>query len=469
LGLLDILANASYILPTVEKPARKPSLYERLFWTGIVLVLYLVMANISLYGIPYRGGEDPLLVMRLIFASRHGTLMELGIGPIVTAGLIMQIIVGSKLISLDLSDPEERSKFTAAQKTLAVIFSIVEAGAYVFTGAYGPLNAYQQIAIITQLTVAAIIVILFDEMLQKGWGLGSGVSLFILAGVAEEVVWGAFSPAPAPQGGYWGSIVQLVSSIGSGTLLYTIVRRNAPDLVGTIASFVLLFILIYLEGVRIEIPVTYQRARGLKSRVPLKFIYVSNVPVLFASIFYSDLVFFSRILWMKFNPDNSNILLNIIGTYNVTEGGQPVPTGGLVYYMTPPRGLFSIFGDSIRVLTYSVMLIILSVVFGVMWVEISGMDPRTQAEQMIKSGLDVPGMRRSIKILEKMLSKYIYPLTVLSSLIVAIIAVLADILGALGTGMGLLLAVGIVYQYYGMISYERALEAYPLLKRLVGE
>ncbi|MEM4538524.1 MAG: preprotein translocase subunit SecY, partial [Thermosphaera sp.] len=68
-----------------------------------------------------------------------------------------------------------------------------------------------------------------------------------------------------------------------------------------------------------------------------------------------------------------------------------------------------------------------------------------------------------------LLAKYIYPLTVLSSIIVALIAVTADVFGAYGTGTGLLLAIGIVQQYYTMIAYERTLEAYPLLKRLIGE
>ena len=299
MGLLDLLANISAALPTVPRPARRPSLYERLFWTFIVLVLYLIMANTPVYGIPITGAQQDFLILRIVFASRRGTLMELGISPIVTAGLIMQILVGSKLINLDLTDPDQRKKFTAAQKTLAVFFAIFEAVAYVlgiYTTSYG-LNPVQQILAIIQLVIASIIVLMFDELIQKGWGIGSGVSLFILAGVAETVTWGMFSLSPAPGGGYWGVIPETVSAAFQGDLGRIFVRPGmTPDLLGLLITLTLIFILIYIEGMRVEIPVVLQRYRGVKSRIPLKFIYVANVPVLLASIFFSDILFFSQII-----------------------------------------------------------------------------------------------------------------------------------------------------------------------------
>ncbi|HDM45036.1 MAG TPA: preprotein translocase subunit SecY, partial [Candidatus Bathyarchaeota archaeon] len=53
------------------------------------------MGEIPLYGIG-RGGVDPFMYLRVIFASRRGTLLELGIGPIVTAGLILQLLAGAR-------------------------------------------------------------------------------------------------------------------------------------------------------------------------------------------------------------------------------------------------------------------------------------------------------------------------------------------------------------------------------------
>ena len=49
--------------------------------------------------------QDQFAFLRIIFASTQGTLTELGIGPIVTAGLILQLLQGSDILKLDLSNP----------------------------------------------------------------------------------------------------------------------------------------------------------------------------------------------------------------------------------------------------------------------------------------------------------------------------------------------------------------------------
>lgn len=71
---------------------------------------------------------------------------------------------------------------------------------------------------------------------------------------------------------------------------------------------------------------------------------------------------------------------------------------------------------------------LLSIVFGYMWVEIAGLNPREQAERLVKGGLAIPGMRSDPRVLERVLRRYIYPLTFLSSLIVAALVIVADIL-----------------------------------------
>lgn len=54
--------------------------------------------------------------MRVILASNRGTLMELGITPIVTSGMIMQLLSGANLIHVDYSLKEDRALFSGAQK-----------------------------------------------------------------------------------------------------------------------------------------------------------------------------------------------------------------------------------------------------------------------------------------------------------------------------------------------------------------
>ncbi|MCD6084019.1 MAG: preprotein translocase subunit SecY, partial [Desulfurococcales archaeon] len=299
--------------------------------------------------------------------------------------------------------------------------------------------------------------------IQKGWGIGSGVSLFILAGVARTIVWDLFAPVKTSNiDQYYGFIPYLIQAFTQGQvdmsrLFFGVVsgiNRVLPSLTGLITVIVLVTVLVYLQQMKVNIPVTMQRLPGIKSKVPLQFIYVTNIPILLVGIVFSDLM-----------------LLNNLSAAYLTERA-PWLAGALrtaIYYLTPPRTVLELVYSPVRVAVYSVLLVGLAIVFGFMWVEIAGLGPSAQAENLIKSGLQMPGIRRNPKLLEKVLSRYIYPLTVLSSLIVALIALTADIFSAYGTGTGILLAVGIVQQFYTQIAYERALEAYPLLKRLIGE
>lgn len=472
MGIIDAMARFASYIPTVEKPSQKPGLYERLFWTALALIAYIIMANTPLYGIAVTGQGPNLLMVEIIFASNRGTLMELGIGPIVTAGLIMQILVGAKLIDIDLTNPEDRKKFTAAQKTFALLLALFESIMFVvacrywnfvgnpFTGCIA--SPYQRALVAVQLFLATYFVILLDEMIQKGWGLGSGVSLFILAGVSQRVLWKLLSPITIGEEPI-GFIPYLATAFATGNLGRIVMRPGGRgDLIGFIATIVIIFILIYLQGMNVEIPVTSARLRSIKTRIPLKFLYVTNIPVLLVGILYSNILVFATLARIYIG---SKWIADALAKYD--ERGNLV--GGIAYYLSPPGSILATLYDPVKAVIYAVSVVGLAVILGLMWVEVSGLNASAQAEQLVSSGLEIPGVRRNPKILEKILAKYITPLTILSSIIVAVIAVSADLLGAYGTGTGILLAVGIVQQYYTMIAYERSLEAYPALKKLIGE
>ncbi len=454
MGVIDLLAAIGERLPAVKKPERRPTLYRRLAWTGIILITYFIMSNIPLYGIPEQNVQAQFNLLRIIFASSAGTLMELGIGPIVTASLILQVLVGAKIVKLDLTDPEGRKKFTSAQKVLAIIIAILQATAFTLGGRYWAGTGLQPTTldmalVIAQLSLGTVLVIYFDEVLQRGWGIGSAISLFILAGVAQSVVWSLFGFVPGVAVDF-GLIPALITD-PSLTLL---ARPNGfPDVTGLLATMTMVAILVYLQAMRVEVPVTSQRLRGVRSRVPLQFIYVTNIPILLVGILVSDLALIQ------------GILADFLGTDN--RFYQMYST--VVYYLTPPRGLIQSLTDPVRTVIFAISWTILSIIFGYMWVEIAGLNPRDQAERLVKGGLEIPGMRRHAKAVEQVLAVYIYPLTLLSSIIVAVIVIVADILGAYGTGTGLLLAVGIINQYYALITRERAIETYPLLRRILGE
>ncbi|MEM1661518.1 MAG: preprotein translocase subunit SecY [Desulfurococcaceae archaeon] len=476
MGLLDVMAKIAEYMPTTEKPKVKVGLYERMFWTLIALVIYIFMSNIPLYGIEFRGPEQFLLV-QIVFAAHAGTLMELGIGPIVTAGLIMQILVGAKMIDLDLTDPDDRKKFTSAQKTFAVVLAAIQSSLYSIACRYWTLTGpnpiihctapvINRVLVSIQLFLATYIIILLDEMIQKGWGLGSGISLFILAGVATTIMWNLLSPVEYG-GAPVGFIPYALSALREGAGLSSfLIRPGGRDLLGLIITFVVILILVYLDSMNVSIPITSPRFGSIKSRIPLKFLYVSNIPVLFIGILYADILVFASIFRGYLGGYIPKQVVDILAKYDET-GHRLV--GGIAYYLSPPNGLIATLQEPVHAIIYSLATIGLAVLFGLMWVEVSGLNAESQAEELIKSGMEIPGVRRNPTILSKMLEKYITPLTILSSIIVALIAILADVLSAYGSGIGLLLAVGIVQQYYTILAYERTLEAYPLLRKLIGE
>jgi Preprotein translocase subunit SecY len=210
---------------------------------------------------------DFLAFARVIFASQQGTLIELGIGPIVTAGLLMQLLRGSDILKFDFKKPEERGVFQTATKMVTYIVIIAESIVYA-VAVYGGATTepFVLYVIIGQLMVASVMIMFLDELIQKGWGLGSGISLFIMAGVAQQILWSLFSPLPAGDGGMIGIIPYTIESlIGSGDLGNVLFRSNQlPSIFGLCLTAGIILILVFTQGMKIEIPIVSTKYRGFQ-------------------------------------------------------------------------------------------------------------------------------------------------------------------------------------------------------------
>jgi preprotein translocase SecY subunit len=468
---IELFKPIARFFPDIKPPDRKVAFNEKIFWTVIALIIYFVMSQVPLYGVSTAGINDPLGALRVIFASNRGTLMELGIGPIVTAGLILQVLAGSKMINLDMSNPEDRSLFTSASKILSVVMTVFEALAYILGGTYGALAGTTQIVILLQLVGAGIIVLLLDELLQKGWGLGSGISLFIAAGVASSIWWDSMAPmGPMADGHYLGAIIAFGQSlVGRQDIKAMFARtQGLPDMVAFLTTVGIFLIIIYFNGMRVEIPVSYARYRGFRGKFPIKLFYVSNIPVIFAAALFGNIYFISQLIWQKYNSTNTNFWLNLLGKF-VIQGQQYQPSGGLVYYVVPPRSLSLALQDPLRAIIYLILLIIGCVFFAVTWVEVGGMDSAAVARQLLDSGMQIEGFRRSEVPIRQMLERYIPTVTILGAILIGLIAGTADFLGAFGSGTGILLTVGIIEQYYQILVQERITELYPAARGFLGD
>lgn len=466
---LNLFKPIARFLPEIKTPERKVGFNEKLFWTAIVLVVYLVMTEISLYGIETTAMGE-LAALRIIFASSRGSLMELGIGPIVTAGIILQLLVGSDMIEADMSRPEDRGLFTTASKVFSIVLTGVQASAYIIGGMYGSIPGTAAIIVFLQLLGAGMIVLLMDELVQKGWGFGSGISLFIMGGVAQTVFWQCFSPGT---GLFVGS---LSTALANNELISWIFGRGAyPSLIGFIATIATFLVIMYLEGVRVELPLSYAGYRGFRSRYPIKLLYVSNLPVIFASALFANVYFFSQIFWsMNGQPTpGRNFWLDLLGQFKwiTPEGGGEAslqPVGGLVYYVLSPRSLTGVMEDPLKAFAYLGILVAFCVVFSLTWLEVGGLGASTVARQLVGAGMQIPGYRRSGRAVESVLKRYIPAVTVLGGIVVGLVAGVSDFFGVFGSGMGILLSVGIIYQYYEILMREKAAEMYPAFRKIFG-
>ena len=466
-------------LPEVAGPTQKRlSFKEKLKWTLITLIIYFVLGLLPLFGL----GQNALErfdYLSIILGASFGSIISLGIGPIVTASIVLQLLNGSGIIKFDLASPDGKRTFQGVQKLLAIFFVIFEAAIYVFMGGLAPaaelvgtpVYFQLQLILIFQLILGGIMILFMDEVVSK-WGFGSGISLFIAAGVSQSIFVQAFNWLPGPAG-----LEGVTYSVGAIPALFQALAAGDPTtagvklaaLVSTVAVFMLV---VYIQAMKVEIPLSFGRIRGHGMRWPLSFIYTSNIPVILVAALIANMQLWGRLLqnWLT----ESNIIVQFFGVFSDTTGQA---TSGFVYWLQSPNIIRMIieqktlfFGSTpyLQSLIYISFMMVGAVVFSVFWVQTSGMDAKSQANQMMSSGLQIPGFRRDQRVLESILNRYIWPLTVMGGATVGFLAAFADLTGALSRGTGILLAVMIIYKLYEEIAKQHMMDMNPMMRKFMG-
>ncbi|PKL68675.1 MAG: preprotein translocase subunit SecY [Methanobacteriales archaeon HGW-Methanobacteriales-1] len=447
--MIEKLQPIFSILPQVKNPEHRISFKEKLKWTAIILVLYFILTQVPLYGLSPLA-VDQFAQLRAVVAGSFGSILTLGIGPIVSASIVLQLLVGGKILNLDLSQHEDKALFQGAQKLLAIIFTLFEAMVMVLTGAIAAIGPQYIWILILQMTIGGILIIFLDEVVSK-WGFGSGVGLFIAAGVSQEIIVGSFNvlSSPTQPGVPAGKIPAFIYSLTTGT-------PSFDYLLPVFAVIIVFLVVVYAESMRIEIPLSSGRVKGARGKYPLRFIYASNMPVILASALLLNVQLFANIFQKIGYP--------ILGTIS---NGQAV--SGLAYLLTPPRSLDMLITEPLHVLVYGIVFIAICILFAVLWVELSNIGPKAVAKQLHQMGMQIPGFRSSRRQFEKILQKYIPAITVLGGAFVGLLAFGADLTGALGGGTGVLLTVGIVYRLYEEIAQEQLMDMHPMLRKFLGD
>ena len=458
---LDLVKPVMFLIPQIKAPIRKVQKRDKFVWSAIALFIYLICCQIPLYGIYKSTGSDPLYWLRVILASNRGTLMELGISPIVTSGMIMQLLAGSKIIDVDKKEKEDKELFDGATKLFGFVITIGEAVAYVLSGMYGDLanlgalNAY---LIIIQLCVAGVIVLLLDEIMQKGYGIGSGISLFIAVNICETIIWKSFSPFTiTTESGlteYEGAIVNAIHQLITrpnkiSALQHAFYRATGANLFNLITTFVVFLVVIYFQGFKHEIKITHKNDASYRT-YPIKLFYSSNIPIILQSALVSNLFFFSQILYKRYKHF---LPVRILGKWeDVESGGHSIPVGGLAYYISPPQSILDFAKDPFHTLFYIAFMLVSCGFFSKTWIDVSGSGVGDVARNLQDQGYMIEGFREN-RIKDK-LKRYIPIAATFGGMCVGLLTIFADFLGAIGSGTGILLAVTIIYSFYEEISKD---------------
>lgn len=501
MGIKDRIEPFLKRLPAVKRPEKHVHFKRKLMWTVAILVLYFVLSNIAVFGLD-KNSSDVLASYRAILAGASGSIILLGIGPIVTASIVLQLLVGAEILPLDTTNPKDQAIFQGLQKLLVFVMIVLETLPQMFGGYLIPdANIAAQLGISTgvlsliifiQVALGGVLILYMDEIVSK-WGIGSGVSLFIVAGVAQALIGGIFNWNPpnlnqpvglnVPNVGdnipigiifRWAWLFtnvpqsQLLSSDGIIMLL------TRGDVMALIATVVIFLLVVYVESTRIEIPLSHAAVRGARGKFPVKLIYASVLPMILVRALQANVQLIGSLLY--------NRGFTWLGTYN--QYGTPQPPG-LMFFLNPihsytdwlPPYVGSYYPGIttweivLHFLTDAFILIAGGIVFAIFWVETTGMGSTRVAKQIQKSGMQIPGFRRNEQVIEKVVSRYIPKVTVIGGAFIGVLTLIASMFGLIGGvgGTGMLLAVSIIYQLYEKVASEQLMEMHPLIRKFLGE
>ena len=508
---LYALSRLVDVYPSITKPEGHVRFNQKLWTTTLVLIIYFMMTNVMIYGLS-DSTLDIFSSFRSIMAGASGSIMHLGIGPIVTGSIIMQLFAGAKIIQLDLQDSADKQLYQGIQKLLVLFMIPVESIPQVYgfldpheTLIYDYGVGWANVVIVSQLFLGSYLVFLLDELVSK-WGIGSGISLFIAAGVAQSTFVGTLSPLPVSQ-----DFPMSLDNPPSGTLpmiFYTlrtatnsqlvsdngfelILLEHANPIAALVSSIIVFLVVAYAESSKLELPLTHGKVRGHRGQYPIRLVYASNIPVILMAALLANINMFTLLFWS--HPTLSTVPIlgrngwgsraHWFGSYEV---GATTPSDGFAWYSSMVNGvgdwllpLLNQTGDAyghsltqimIHVVTYVFVMTAGSTIFAKFWIETTNMSAKDVAKQIERTGMQIPGFRKNPVVLERILERYIPPVTLFSGAFVGLLAAGADLLGTVGnaTGTGLLLAVGIILRTYEQIQKEQAMEMHPVLRDFFG-
>ncbi|MFH1326529.1 MAG: preprotein translocase subunit SecY [archaeon] len=477
--------NIFNFIPEVKKPEeKKVSFKVKLKWTLIVLGAFFILANIPLFGL----SENALArfeYLAIILGTDFGSIISLGIGPIVMASIILQLLTGSGILNIDQTTSEGKKFFSGIQNLLVFFFIVFEAVVYVLMQGLQAMPGLTGV-VIFQLILGGLAIFYMDQVTQK-WGFGSGVSLFIGAGVSWRLITSGFQFINQ-QGRNCLLDFQNTPCAGKVlVLIQSIINKSSIEfsvaLAAILATIVVFLAVVWAQSLKVEIPLSFGKIRGYSVKWPLSFFYASVIPVILTAALIANIQLFGGMVENAVAPCVEGACTGMakFASHFTFLGhfiqGQPI--SGLAFWMGSPNtgggGLLGLFirGGFLPVhilqgLTHILTFMIFSTLFSIFWVKTSGMDAKAQAHKIAASGLQVAGFRQDERILESILARYVMPLTVMGGAAIGLLAAATDLLGALVSGTAILLVIMIMFQFYQSIAQQHETDMNPAFRKFMG-
>lgn len=417
------------------------------------------MSELPLYGIKNTvEAADPISWLRPIFASVPGSLMEIGVLPIVLSGYFIQLLGGFQLIDVNFDIRGDRELFQSAQKLVAIVITIAQALLIVLSGVYGSpveLGAAGILLVAAQLSFGGVVLIFMDELLQKGYGFAPAVPELTVLSISQKFLWSSFSFITVDKGRgkeYIGSFVSLVSMLFSRNfkvaLMEAFYRTNLPNMFQLYGSVAVFGIVVYLLSFRLDINVKSTRARTPSTTFPVRLLYTGHSPLV-AYLSLIAVTFITSAGLFRMFPYSAAV--KILGTWE-PRGDQLVAVSGLCYYLRPPLSVAESFRDPIRTLIYITIILTSSIILAKAWTRVSGSAPKDIARMFKENSIVIVGHRESSVYRE--LKRVIPSAAAVGGAVIGVLVVVADLLGLASCASAILIATSSVYGFFEILAQE---------------
>ncbi|MFA7153868.1 MAG: preprotein translocase subunit SecY, partial [Methanoregulaceae archaeon] len=392
------------------------------------------------------------------------------------ASIVLQLLKGADILHIDTADVRGQVIYMGLQKLLIFVMIIIEAAPNLVGGFLLPDPAIADaffggnlfavsLLIFLQVCIGGVLIVFMDEVVTK-WGIGSGVGLFIIAGISQALINGFINWSPLNDQYPVGFFPRLVAVIADGA---NFLQYMGIEMLALIATVVIFLIIVYVESTRIEIPLAHAQVRGARARFPVKLIYASVLPMILVRVLQANIQMIGLFL--------NNVGITILGTFQ-----NQSPVSGLMYYLNPVNGpsdwmwwIYDLGHAPWQILTRlgidTIIMVVGGAIFALFWIKTAGLDSKDVARQIQLSGMSIPGYRRNPQVLEKYLDRYIPRVTVIGGVFIGLLSVGANLFGVIGavSGTGLLLTVSITYRLYEEIASQQIMEMYPFMRTFFGK